>query len=88
MFFTGAIALAGFPDQPYGQNKKGPVDPSFDCLSMNDREIAVNTTLKLFAVEILPESLKPGGRLHEMLLACGAALLMRYPDRFRDGQLP
>lgn len=79
--------MAGFPDQQYGQNKKGPVAPTFDHLSKHDKTIAVNATLKLFGVDILPVTLKPGGRLHAMLLACGAALLMRYPDRFRDGEL-
>ena len=80
--------MGGWPDQPYGQCPKGPIAPSFDCLSSNDKKICVNATHTLFAIDILPPSLQPGGRLHEMLLACGAALLMYYPQRHRDGQLP
>ena len=85
---TGATVLSGWDPIEWGHCGNGPRTATFDCLSATDKQIVIEATENLFDLQNLPEFFQHGKSLYPLMLACGASLLMWYPERHKKGVVP
>ena len=85
---TGATVLTGWDPIEWGGSLwqwTTYCDVRYDCLSATDKQIVIEVTENLFDLKNLTEFFQHGKSLYPLMLACGASLLMWYPERHKKG---
>ena len=86
---SGSAILSGWSSVRWGACGKGPFAPTtFESLTKSEQKIAVDATFELFQEKLLSRSLRQSGRLNKITIAAGAAILMWYPQRHKQGTFP